>query len=51
MKQFAQNATDIPYYIDKMQQALDFKNQNLSTMDIILKVVLKHISNIVRSFG
>lgn len=45
MKQFAQNATDIPYYIDKMQQALDFKNQNLSTMDIILKVVLKHISN------
>ena len=44
MKQFAQNATDIPYYIDKMQQALDFKNQNLSTMDIILKVVLKHIS-------
>lgn len=45
MKQFAQNATDIPYYVEKMQQALDFKNQNLSTEDIILKVASKHISN------
>ena len=45
MKQFAQNATDIPYYVDKMQQALDFKNQNLSTRDIILKVASMHISN------
>lgn len=45
MKQFAQNATDIAYYIEKMQQALDFKNQNLSTRDIILKVASKHISN------
>jgi hypothetical protein len=45
MKQFAQNATDIPYYVEKMQQALDFKNQNLSTRDIILKVASMHISN------
>ena len=45
MKQFAQNATDIPYYIEKMQQALDFKNQNLTTRDIILMVASKHISN------
>lgn len=45
MKQFAQNATDIAYYVEKMQQALDFKNQNLSTRDIILKVASKHISN------
>ena len=45
MKQFAQNATDIPYYVEKMQQALDFKSQNLSTRDIILKVASKHISN------
>ena len=45
MKQFAQNATDIAYYIEKMQQALDFKNQNLSTRDIILKVASMHISN------
>lgn len=45
MKQFAQSATDIPYYIEKMQQALDFKNQNLSTTDIILKVASNHISN------
>lgn len=45
MKQFAQNATDIAYYVKKMQQALDFKNQNLSTRDIILKVASKHISN------
>ena len=44
MKQFAQNATDIPYYVQKMQQALDFKNHNLSTMDIILKVASMHIS-------
>lgn len=44
MKQFAQNATDIPYYVEKMQQALDFKNHNLSTMDIILKVASMHIS-------
>jgi len=45
MKQFAQNATDIAYYVEKMQQALDFKNQNLSTRDIILKVASMHISN------
>ncbi|MBO7068038.1 MAG: hypothetical protein J6W52_05110 [Bacteroidaceae bacterium] len=45
MKQFVQNATDIPYYIEKMQQALDFKNQNISTRDIILKVAMRHISN------
>ena len=45
MQQFAQNATDIAYYVEKMQQALDFKNQNLSTRDIILKVASKHISN------
>ncbi|GEM_PF-6373889 len=45
LKQFVQNATDIPYYVEKMQQAMDFKNQNLSTRDIILKMVSKHISN------
>ena len=44
MKQFVQNATDIQYYVEKMQQALDYKNRNLSTRDIILKVASKHIS-------
>lgn len=45
MKQFSQNATDVPYYIEKMQQALDLKNQNLSTRDIILKIASNHILN------
>ncbi len=44
MKQFAQNATDIPYYIDKMQQALNFKNKNVTAIDIILKMASNHIS-------
>lgn len=45
MKQFSKNATDIPYYIDKMQQALYYKNQNFSTEQIIIELVSKHISN------
>lgn len=45
MKQFAQNATDIPYYIEKIQQALNYKNQNLSSRDIVLKVAENHITN------
>lgn len=45
MKQFAQNATDIPYYIEKIQQALNYKMQNLSSRDIVLKVAENHIVN------
>ena len=46
-KQFGKNGTDINYYVEKIQQALDarLQNSNISTTDIVLKVAERHISN------